>query len=88
MPLTDEQRTRIEDTIMDLHFTSQKFIESGKELHTKLLTMNVREAIDVLEELREDLMDDPKKYDYKMHMLLPFQIYELIRIRKEQKEEE
>lgn len=83
MPLSDKNRERIEDTIMDLHFTSDKYVQSGKDTHKKLLEINVQEAIEILKELQEEIQDDEKKYDYKMHMLLPFQIYELISIREE-----
>ena len=83
MPLSDKNRERIEDTIMDLHFTSDKYVQSGKDTHKKLLEINVQEAIEILKDLQDELEDDEKKYDYKMHMLLPFQIYELICIREE-----
>ena len=83
MPLSDKNRERIEDTIMDLHFTSDKYVQTGKETHKKLLEINVQEAIEILKDLQDELQDDDKKYDYKMHMLLPFQIYELISIREE-----
>ena len=82
MALSDKNRDRIEDTIMDLHFTSQKYVETGKDTHKKLLEINVQEAIEILKELQDEMQDDEKKYDYKMHMLLPFQIYELIAIRE------
>ena len=42
MPLTDKDRERVEDTIMDLHFTSSKFVESGKDTHKKLLEINIQ----------------------------------------------
>jgi len=74
----------MEDTIMDLHFTSTKYVETGKDTHKKLLEINVQEAIEILKELQDELQDDEKKYDYKLHLLLPFQIYELICIREEQ----
>lgn len=86
MPLSDEDRTRIEDTILDLHFTSNKFIDTGKDVHRKLLEVNVQEAIELLEQLRDSIVDDDKVYDYKMHLLLPFQIYELITIREKAEE--
>lgn len=83
MALSDKNRDRIEDTIMDLHFTSTKYVETGKETHKKLLEINIQEAIEILKELQDEMEDDEKKYDYKMHLLLPFQIYELICIREE-----
>ena len=86
MALNDDQREKIEDTIMDLHFTSQKFIESSKDIHRKLLEVNIQEAIELLKDVSDEMRDDPKRYDYKMHLLLPFQIYELIQIREKQED--
>lgn len=82
MPLNEDDRVKIEDTIMDLHFTANKYIETGKDVHRKLLEVNVQEAIELLEAIRDDIVDDEKVYDYKMHFLLPFQIYELLKIRE------
>ncbi len=88
MGLSDEQRERIEDSIMDLHFTSSKYVEGQKDIHKKLLEVNIHEVIEILEDLRDDLIDDVKRYDYKLHMLLPMQIYELMKIRQDKQEEE
>ena len=88
MPLNDKQREVLEDTIMDLHYTSQKYIETQKDLHKKLLEVNVEEAIEMLKDISDDITDDEKRHDYKMHMLLPLQIYELMVMRKEKQEEE
>ena len=82
MPLNDEQRMKLEDTIMDLHFTSQKYIESQKDIHKKLLEVNIQEAIEILQDVKDDIQDDVKKYDYKLHMFLPMQIYELVCLRE------
>lgn len=85
MPLNEKDRSKVEDTIMDLHFTSSKYVESGKDIHRKLLEVNIQEAIEVLSDVQEQLADDEKRFDYKMHMLLPFQIYELVKIRERKK---
>lgn len=82
MPLSDKQREEIEDTIVDLHFTSEKFIETGKEVHKKLLEVNVQEAIELLEKVKEEIQDDQKAREYMIHFLLPFQLYHLIQIRE------
>ena len=78
----------MEDTIMDLHYTSMKYVETQKDLHKKLLEVNVEEAIEMLKSVREDIIDDEKLNDYKIHMLLPLQVYELIAIREKRQEEE
>ena len=86
MPLTGEQREQIEECILDLHFTAQKYIDTEKDVHKKLLEVNVQEAIELLETLKENMKDDDKIYDYKMHMLMPFHIHELCKIRDEANE--
>ena len=83
MSLTEEQRIKIEDTIMDLHFTSQKYLDTEKDIHKKLLEVNIEEAISLLEDFKDDLSNDEKMHDYKLHMLLPLQLYELVRNRGE-----
>ena len=85
--LTEEDRTKIEDTIMDLHFTVNKYLETSKDVHRKLMEVNIQEAIELLESIKKDIVDDPKVYDYKMHLLLPFQVYELLNIREKSNEE-
>jgi hypothetical protein len=82
MPLSEKDRLRVEDTILDLHFTANKYIENGKDIHKKILEVSIQEAIEMLQDLQEDMVDDDKVYDYKMHMLLPLQIYELLKIRE------
>ena len=84
MTLSDKQREQVEDTIMDLHFTSQKYVETERDIHRKLLEVNIQEAIELLKELSDEIRDDPKRYDYKMHLLLPFQIYELMTMREKE----
>lgn len=88
MPLSETQREKMEDTIMDLHFTSEKYVNGGKDIHKKLLEVNIQEAVEILKDLQQDMVDDEKKYDYKMHMLLPFQIYELIKIREKKENDD
>lgn len=83
MALSEEQREQIEEAVLELHFAASKCIESGKDIHQKLLDVGVEEAIDLLESLKEELADDVKMYDYKMHFLMPFHIYELLKLRKE-----
>jgi hypothetical protein len=84
MPLNEEQREKLEDVVMDLHYTSTKFVDTEKDVHKKMLQVNVEEALDLLKVIQDDIKDDPKIYDYKLHMLIPFQIYELICMREEQ----
>lgn len=87
MPLSDKQRELVEDCIMDLHFTSQKCIENEKEMHRKLFELNIEDAVELLGEIAEDMQDDEKVHDYKIHLFLPFQVYELLQLRERASEE-
>ena len=84
--ITDKEREMIEDTIMDVHFAAQKYIENEKEIHRKLLELNIQDALDVFTELKDKLVDDEMKNDYILHLFIPFQIYELIKMRDDRKE--
>lgn len=84
MALDPEQREKVEDVIMDLHYTSSKYVESGKDVHKKMLAVNISEALEILNLVKNDITDDEKVLDYKIHLLIPFQIYELLSIREEQ----
>ena len=84
MTLSDKQREQVEDTIEDLHFTSTKYLETDRDIHRKLLEVNIQEAIQVLKDVSDEIRDDPKRFDYKMHLLLPFQIYELMQMREKE----
>ena len=82
MALKDKDREALEDTITDLHFTSSKYLDTEKDIHKKLLEVNIEEALTLIEAIKEDLKDDERLYDYKMHMFLPLQVYNLIKIRE------
>lgn len=88
MPLTDDQRIDVEQAIIDLHNNASKVLESDKDVHKKVLEVSVEEAIEMFDTLKEDIADDDKIYDYKMHMLMPFHIYELMKLREEKETEE
>lgn len=85
MALTEKERTLIEDVIMDLHFAAQKYVESEKDIHRKLLELNVQDAHDIFANLKEKMADDEMRFDYKIHLFVPFHIWELVNSR-EQKE--
>ena len=85
MPLSDQQRDLVEDSIMDLHFAAQKYIESEKDIHRKLLELNVQDALDVFKDLSEQIKDDEMKYDYKIHLFIPFHIWEMVTSREKAK---
>lgn len=79
MSLKDEDRTVLEDAIMDAHLAADKFIQTGKEVHATLLEVNVNDALEYLEMMKENLTDDYKKENYKLHMLVPLQLLNMIK---------
>ena len=83
MALKKEQRDGLESSIYDAHFAASKFIESGKDIHKKLLEISVNEAIQTLEAVKDEIKDDDMVGNYKIHLLVPLQLYEVIKTRKE-----
>ena len=82
MALNKEQSEGLESSIFDAHFAANKFIESGKDIHKKLLEISVNEAIQTLEAVKDEIKDDDMVGNYKIHLLVPLQLYEVIKARK------
>ena len=55
MALEKDERDALEGSIYDAHFAASKYIESGKDIHKKLLEISVSEAIETLEKLKHNL---------------------------------
>jgi len=77
--LNDDDRTSLEDAIEDATAAAERFLKSQKDLHRKLLEVTVDDALSALSLYRDSLKDDPKKETYKIHMLVPVQILEMIK---------
>ena len=86
MPLAEKERDLIEDSIMDLHFAAQKYIESEKDIHRKLLELNIQDTLEIFKELKEQIKDDEMRYDYKIHLFIPFHIWEMVKLREKAEE--
>lgn len=82
MGLSKEERETLEGSIYDAHFAAAKFIESGKDIHKKLLEISVKDAIDNLEILKEEIQKDDMVGNYKIHLLVPLQLLNLIQKRE------
>jgi hypothetical protein len=78
MGLNKKEREVIEGSIFDAHFAASKYIESGKDIHKKLLEISVKEAIDTLQLLSGAVKEDEMVGNYKIHLLVPLQLLELI----------
>lgn len=77
--LNDEDREIIEDAVMDASLSAERYLKSGKDLHQKLLEVTVEDALAALSMYSEALKDDPKREAYKIHMLVPVQILEMLK---------
>lgn len=76
--INDEDREVLEDSIMDASLSAERYLKSGKELHRKLLEVTVEDALAALSMYSKALENDPMKESYKLHMLVPVQIIEMI----------
>jgi len=88
MALDKNEREVLEGSIYDAHFAAAKYIESGKDIHKKLLEISVKEAIENLELLKEEIKKDDMVGNYKIHLLVPLQLLELINLRGGNESEE
>lgn len=82
MGLDKKEREIIEGNIFDAHFAASKYIESGKDIHKKLLEISVKEAIDTMQLLSNAVKEDEMVGNYKIHLLVPLQLLELIKMRE------
>ena len=82
MGLDKKEREVIEGNIYDAHFAANKYIETGKDIHKKLLEISVKEAIDTLQLLSSAVKEDEMVGNYKIHLLVPLQLLELIKMRE------
>jgi len=81
MSLSKKDRETLEGSIYDAHFAAEKYLESGKDIHKKLLVMSVQEAIENLQILKDEIKKDEMVGNYKLHLFVPVQIVELLRVR-------
>ena len=83
--LTTEEREQFEDLLFEAHFAAQKYLESGKTLHQKVLEVSVSDALNMMERLSEKIKDDEYSENYKLHLLVPLHLIKLLESRNEQK---
>lgn len=81
MALNKKQRETLEASIFDAHFAAEKYLETDKDIHKKLLVMSVHEALENLQTLKEEIKKDDLVGNYKLHLLVPVQLVELLRSR-------
>ena len=77
--IEDEDRQSLEDAIEDASVAAERYLTSEKDLHKKLLEVTVDDALQALSTYKDLLGDDPKKETYKIHLLVPVQIVEMLK---------
>lgn len=88
MALDKKEREILEGSIYDAHFAAAKFVESGKDIHKKLLEISVKDALENLEAVKEAVKEDQMVGNYKIHLLVPLQLLELLKQREENESKE
>jgi hypothetical protein len=81
--LEDEDRQGLEDAIEDATHAAERYLTSEKQIHKKLLEVTVDDALHALSLYKDLLVDDPKKETYKIHLLVPVQIIEMLKEKDE-----
>lgn len=84
--IEESERDSIEESLYDTHFAATKFLETGKDIHFKLLEVSVSEALDYFELLKRELEDDEFLDNYRLHLFVPLQLMKLMEMRDDRKE--
>ena len=79
-----DEREQLEELLFEAHFSAQKYLESGKGVHRKLLEVSVSDAMHMLSELSTKLQGDEYAENYKLHLFVPLHLCKLLEMRDEQ----
>jgi len=82
MALDEAERMIFEDVIFECQYACEKYLTTGKEAHAKMLVSAVDQSMEMMEELQKQLADDTECDKYKLHMLVPVQVVELLKMEK------
>ena len=82
--LNSEERDQLEELLFEAHFSAQKYLESGKGVHRKLMEVSVSDAMNMITELSNKLKDDEYAENYKLHLFVPLHLCKLLEMRDEQ----
>ena len=88
MPLSETKREEIEEALYGAHLAADQYLNKPRQMSEKLLQMSVFEALNLLESLKDELTDDPRLDNYKLHIFVPLQLHQLIEMRKEKQNAE
>ena len=88
MTISEAKREEIEEALYGAHLAADQYLNKPRAMSEKLLQMSVFEALTLLESLKEELEDDPRLDNYKLHIFVTLQLHQLIEMRKETKNAE
>jgi hypothetical protein len=88
MTVSEQKRDEIEEALYGAHLAADQYLNKPRPMSEKLLKMSVFEALHLLESLKDDLADDSRLENYKLHIFVPLQLHQLIEMRKETKNAE
>ena len=81
MALDDTERLLVEDCIYECQISADKYLQTGKPTHANMLKYNVEQCLELLQEYQTELQDDEETDKYKLHLLVPLQLNELLKMR-------
>lgn len=84
MKLSEDIRDEIEESLFAAHLSADQYLNRQRPSYEKMLKISVHEAITLLEKYKDELGDDPRLENYKLHLFVPLQIHQLIEMRKGQ----
>lgn len=76
--ITPEERDELEELLFEAHFSTQKYLESGKSVHRKVLEMSVSDALSTFTKLSRKIKDDEYSENYKLHLFVPLHLVKLL----------
>ena len=81
MALDDTERLLVEDCIYECQISADKYLQTGKQTHANMLKYNIEQCLELFEEYKLSLQEDEEKDKYKLHLLVPLQLNELLKMR-------
>ena len=85
MPLNEMDKAWIEETIQGVVEAADTYLKDENEFNLEELEREHETLIEVLHILRQDIYDDANYPEYKIKLMVPFNILELVRKRKDER---
>ena len=81
MALDETDRLIIEDSIYECQVSVDKYLQTQKPTHAKMLKYNIEQTMELLYEYQKEVQVDDERDKYRLHLLVPLQVYELLKMR-------